>query len=235
MKKAFVLFLMLIFGLTAIVAVSGVGCGRVVDDTTTTTGGGGTTTTTAASGTTTTTTSSGTTTTVLLIKYPDESCYAVQTDQTHEHYAIDLLSIGWDGSGSNEAFLRFDLTTAGIPALTTIKSAILKIYITFGSTPTTNVYFYNLNNMWSQTSLTWLNKPLITGDAIATKTVNLLSDVDTLASIDITSLVQGWVTTSGYANFGIGIINPDKATTNLISIGSGYTTSPHKPVLEIRY
>jgi len=203
------------------------GCGKVVEE------GGTTTTTTSAGGTTTTSVSGGTTTTYLLIKYPAESCTAIQNDPDTVYNSNVLLLIGWDGMGSNEAFIKFDVST--LPALTVIKSAILKIYIEAASTSTTNIDFYNLDNNWSQTSLTWNNKPGITGARIARKTVNLLSDIGTTANIDITPLVQAWVTSSGYANFGIGIINVDAATLNLVSIGSGVPASTHKPILEIRY
>jgi len=140
--------------------------------------------------------------------------------------------VGWDGAGSNEAFIKFDVST--IP-LITIKSAILKIYITAVSTTTTNIEIFHLNNNWYANTLTWNNMPGKLGAAIATKTISFGDAGGAPVSIDITPLAQAWINSGGISNNGLVIINPDFATLDLLSISSSVLTATNPPILEIRY
>jgi len=210
------------------------GCGKVVEEGGTTTT---TTTTTSTSGTTTTTSYSATSSTILAIRYPTDNTTANSNAASTPQYLSTISLVGWDGSATNESFIKFDVSS--IPLLTDIQSANLKLYINSVSynpleISTMKIYLYNVNMNWYENTLTWNYKPATIGTVVASKELNILSlPADSWLSIDVKDTVQGWVNTS-IPNNGLVMLTMDSSHLNIFSYNSKANTS-NRPKLEISY
>ncbi len=229
MKKTLVLFLLLIVGLAAAVALTGIGCGKVAEETTTTGGGGSSTSTTSS----TTTSSSGGTSTTVVFKSASQNSWVVSTSPASNESADILSYAGWN-TGTYESYIQFDVSD--IPPGTTIRRADLGLYsnsVSVAASPfSMNVDLYNLAAPWNQTTLIWNNKPASTGTAVAAKLLTF-SDTDIYVTTDLTSAVQGWVNTPS-SNNGLVIRSIITVAQNLFSYNSKNSAS-NKPYLEIWY
>ncbi|MDQ3544886.1 MAG: DNRLRE domain-containing protein, partial [Actinomycetota bacterium] len=134
-----------------------------------------------------------------------------------------MLLVKKSGTTGNtrESYLRFDLSAIG-----TITTAKLRLWgfltnVTDGGTPHVQIY-KSTNTTWSETGLTWNNKPASTGSALATTTItgtggawfewNLTSflQAEKAAGRNVVTLVlQSSNTTNPMATF-----NSDEAAAN---------------------
>ncbi|MFZ6004403.1 MAG: DUF7594 domain-containing protein [Actinomycetota bacterium] len=84
------------------------------------------------------------------------------------------------GSTRNDSFMRFSVAGSG-----TVESATLRLFVTNAS-PSGGSVFQVGDTTWSESGLTWNNKPAVTGSALAT--LGAVS-AGTWVEIDVTSVV----------------------------------------------
>ncbi len=148
---------------------------------------------------------------------------------------------GWDSGSKVHALLWFkDVVGSGsgqVPANTVITSAILKLWYV-NSNSNAKVYFYRMTKSWDETA-TWNSlvggvNPGSNADLASKVTARFGYSVATSVSIDVTSVVQGWIN-GDYPNYGWGIINSSSNGLEFAAIENTTGTGAHTPTLEINY
>ncbi|OAB47599.1 DUF7594 domain-containing protein [Paenibacillus antarcticus] len=154
---------------------------------------------------------------------PSDDSYVQQSNPTSNYGTTTSLIIKNDPTASRSAFLKFNLTgTAGIT------SAKLRVY---GSASfNTTLSAYPTSDNWTQSSITWNNKPA-TGISVGSVS---MSNTSTYYEIDVTSYVTAESTGDVIASFMLQesagkytTFNSNENTTNkpqLIVISSGVDT-----------
>ncbi len=106
--------------------------------------------------------------------------YVLESSPNTNHGTVSTLFV--NGSPGKESYLRFEV--AGI--MGTVKTAKLRVYIYAASSDEPDVYA--TENKWSETGLTWKNRPSRTSAAIHGRR----ADSDSMElEYDVTSLVTG--------------------------------------------
>ena len=127
------------------------------------------------------------------------------------------------------SYIRFNLS--GIPANATVQSAVLRLFVDGPSVPIAGTFnVYQVNTSWSETTMTWNNKPAL-GSLVAGPVSLNSGSYQNFVLVDITSLVQQWINGT-VTNNGIVLV-----TT---TVGSSYafdskeaTAYSHQPELDI--
>ncbi|MFM1745487.1 MAG: hypothetical protein RLZZ630_1424, partial [Bacteroidota bacterium] len=115
-------------------------------------------------------------------------------------------------------FFKFDITSLG---LTTVSSVKFRLYVTGGSSSAVGVY--PVSSTWTETGLTWNNKPL-EGAQLAVKSI---STKNVYHEWDVTAHVQSQIT-AGQTVFSL--VVRDIANGSTLSIRSRQN-STNKPLL----
>jgi hypothetical protein len=126
--------------------------------------------------------------------------------------------------------MRFDLSS--IPSSSTIVSATLRLYQAGGADypgHTRDVTLFGVTGSWSESSVTWNNRP---GYADALGSFATTYDFTDWVSLDLTDQVRAWVGGS-QNNYGLVAIGPESIQGVYRVFGSG--ESDHSPELRVRY
>jgi len=118
-------------------------------------------------------------------------------------------------SPGEESYIRF--TVSGVSG--TVQSATLRLFVTNGSSNGPSIY--GTDNTWTETGITWNNRPAPTTGAVA----NLgTATVDTWVEYDVTTYITG----DGTYNF---VLLPD--STSGVTFYSREGSSPPQLVLTL--
>ncbi len=132
-------------------------------------------------------------------------------------------------SSTRRALYRFDIENAGIPAGSTVVSAVAKIFVT-NTNETGPVTVHQATADWSETTVNWDNiNTSYDSSAIATFPTN--PPVGQYVSLNITALVQGWINGSTM-NQGIMLLSDIFLDTAKFS-SKEYANAGQRPLLEI--
>jgi len=145
----------------------------------------------------------------------------------------DYLHIGKHDGYTRRSFLQFDLSI--LPEDVIIVDAYLKLFHT--NTEDFSISLHQVTEVWEESTITWNNQP----DFLSTpeNTITIPTDMFTWLSLDITSLLQGWVDGS-IDNYGV-VLKKDieMSVTDVLLIecySSDYmNNSTLCPKLEITY
>jgi hypothetical protein len=126
-------------------------------------------------------------------------------------------------------FIQFDLSA--LPQNVPVAKATLRLFVNSVS-QSGNFDVYQVNNSWTEGGMNYNNAPGLGGSATGTHPVSLTSSNENdFVNIDITSLVQDWV--SGITpNYGIALQAQSNNGTFYFDSKESSTTS-HEPELEI--
>ena len=127
------------------------------------------------------------------------------------------------------SYLRFNLAT--LPLGVSVSKATLRLYVdAFAANGSFDVY--QLNNSWSESTLTYKNEPSLGASATGGHPVAVTaSSVNQFVVIDITPLVQAWVNGSE-ANNGVALSLQGNSGAFAFDSKESSATS-HQPELEI--
>jgi len=103
--------------------------------------------------------------------------------------AMDFLGLQ-AGSNAREVFIQFNL--ADIPAGASVQKATLQLYVNQVLAPG-SFDVYQLNSEWNQSTLTFSNAPILGASATGNQPVAIPASASQFVLIDITPLVQDWV------------------------------------------
>ena len=101
-------------------------------------------------------------------------------------------------SKNYSSFMKFDTTS--IPA---VGSARLRIYGKYSKTPAATITGYGVNNLWTETGITWNNRPAL-GPALGSM---VMTSTETWREIDVTVYVQAQKT-AGQNVVSFGLLAP---------------------------
>jgi len=124
-----------------------------------------------------------------------------------------------------------------VPLGTAITQAKIKLwYVNHNGNK--DVYFYRMTRSWDETS-TWnsIGGGVLPGTncgAASVVTANLGNSVPTTVEIDVTDIVQGWIS-GDYANYGFGIINSSNNNLQFAAAENTTGSGDHTPILEVTY
>jgi hypothetical protein len=134
-----------------------------------------------------------------------------------------------------ETYLRFDVTQANLPAGHVLTQATLLVTYAFGSSdygvPSTDPGELDCREVlepWSQTTLTWANRPDVD------LPFDTITEIDSFGALlcDATDAVHGWITAQ-YPNHGIALTNTTERVIGMHSLESSADPSL-KPQLILR-
>jgi len=144
----------------------------------------------------------------------------------NQNYGSQTALVVQHGSNS---YLKFNLAT--LPSGVSVSKATLRLYV---DVVTSNGSFdvYQINNTWSESTLTYNNAPALGLSATGGHPVSVTSSsLNQFVVIDITTLVQGWANGS-IANDGLALaLTSNNGAFAFDSKESVYTS--HQPELEI--
>jgi hypothetical protein len=101
-------------------------------------------------------------------------------------------------STNKRSFVKFDLSTCGIPSVAVVTSATLSIFLSTAPSQSRTWNVSRVTASWTESGITWSNQPAATtSTSIATGT---LSNVTLQASVtaDVQSFVSGSLTNNGW-------------------------------------
>ncbi|HEX9350257.1 MAG TPA: Ig-like domain-containing protein [Gaiellaceae bacterium] len=139
----------------------------------------------------------------------------VESNRGDRNFGADPVLTS-DSSPNTESFLKFDVNVPG-----PIISATLRLYVVNGTT--NGPAAYSADNSWTETGITWNNKPARTGAALDDKGALAL---DTWAEYAVTPAVTG----NGTYTFNIVPFSSDG-----VDFPSKESTNPNRPQLVVRY
>jgi hypothetical protein len=169
---------------------------------------------------------------LLLSVFFSRAAYAAQvalTADTHINAARPTINFGtlsnlYIGNG-NTALLQFDLSTLPVGLSSgQVSRAILTVFVNRVNTPGT-VSLAPILSAWTEAGATYASAPVL-GSATNTFAV---STAGSYITIDITPLVQSWVTTPA-ANFGVAL---SAASANLLLDSKENDETAHAATLDI--
>jgi len=144
----------------------------------------------------------------------------------------DAVNFSVRQPGVMDALLYFDLFS--IPPLATVDSAVLKLYPTYRTNVNT-LYLsaYPLQEGWAEGTVTWNTAPAAGDTAVATAA---LDDVGMEVELDITALVQSWVSDPS-SNFGLKLTGDGTKAVQFTFIATDFVSEAGVvyPVLEVTY
>ena len=127
------------------------------------------------------------------------------------------------------SYIRFDLS--GIPANATVQKAVLRLFVS-GAPGSGSFDVYQINTVWTETTLTWNNKPALGASATGGHPVPLdYTYLQKFVLVDITSLVQQWVNGTT-ANNGVALALTTQTGSFSFDTKEATNTS-HQPELDI--
>jgi hypothetical protein len=132
--------------------------------------------------------------------------------------------------------LSFDL--ASIPSGASIQEATLYLdfvtscYYTGHSQPRT-VTVYRASSSWSESSVTWNNKPGY-AEAHDSASVGVTSSALGWYSFDVTDLVSGWMVGT-YPNYGVVVRGPETSGSEFVRLEIAASETSYDPYLEVTY
>jgi uncharacterized repeat protein (TIGR01451 family) len=140
-----------------------------------------------------------------------------------------------DKAKITRGLVKFDVSS--IPAGTSISKATLYLYLA-GSCDTSNrahtVTVYRTNANWSESSVTWNNRP---GYAETYSSSTIYSRNFGWYSFDVTGLVRGWVNGS-FSNYGLMLRGPEgsgSSSARLTFVTHDYSGTTYDPSISITY
>ena len=126
------------------------------------------------------------------------------------------------------AYFKWDLSTA--PPASSINTAKFYFYVTIPSADIDDVNTYQINADWAEDTLTYNNKPGVTGDNLATFDVTSTG----WKNGDITSIVKDWIN-GDKNNYGIRLWNVRSRNQYATIATKENTTESYRPYLLIDY
>ncbi len=103
--------------------------------------------------------------------------------------AINYLTLQ-TGVNNGNVYIQFGL--AGVPANASVQKATLQLYVNQVLSPG-SFDVYELDSPWTQNTLTFSNAPPLGASATGNHLVAVPATADQFILIDVTPLVQGWV------------------------------------------
>jgi hypothetical protein len=117
------------------------------------------------------------------------------------------ISENYASATSVIAHVGFDLSSIS-PG--TVVSATLRLFHEFNQQNGISFDIYRITGAWAENTLNYSNRPTLAGSPSASFTISD-SSAGVIRTVDVTSLVQGWVNGS-FTNHGLAILrNPDSA------------------------
>ena len=161
---------------------------------------------------------------------PTADAHAYEGSPNTNYGSATALHIGEDSSGNDYyIYIRFDLS--GIPSDAAIVSAELKLYATEGIADGKTVKIYRVLADWSETGITWNNKP----DNAANETDSTSTpSTNNWMVLDVTGDVEGFVNGS-FSNYGWVIKCVDCGNQYKGFASSEYSDTSKRPKLVVEY
>ncbi len=135
-------------------------------------------------------------------------------------------------NGSGRCYIKFNIASIGSNA--NVTSATLTLRETTGRTTSTTTGIYMASGSWTETGLTWNNKP---GYSSLQSSLNINSPGGNyFYNFNVKSAVQQWA--NGTANNGFAIVSNDENNTSnywRAFATKEYSTSSYRPVLRVDY
>ncbi len=174
---------------------------------------------------------------VLIVFFLSAACFAQAPAEADAYVASSTPSTNYAFSTvlalqpNVYSYIRFNLS--GIPSGATVQKAVLRIYMNYPSNAVAGTFdVYQINTAWSETSLTWSNKPALGVSATGGHPVSLgSSNYQNFVLVDITPLVQNWVNGT-IPNNGVALMTTTTGASYQFDSKEATYTS-HQPELEI--
>ena len=161
---------------------------------------------------------------------PTADAYVDEANPNNNYGSASTLDIGEDSNGNDDyIYIRFDLS--GIPSDAVIVSAELKLYAKEGIADGKTVKIYRVLGDWSETGITWSNKP----DNAANETDSAaIPSTNNWMVLDVTGDVEGFVNGS-FSNYGwvIKCVDCSAVVKNFAS--REYSDASKRPKLVVEY
>ena len=151
---------------------------------------------------------------------------------THGTSIVNHIGYNWDDTTKKFArtFVKFDLSSLSNVRYDNITSACYRFTEGSGNNATAVMEAYFVKSSWSESTITWNNKPDYYGDEVISK-ININKTVNGMNyDLYITSAVQGWL--QGLANYGIMFKEKDDGQWQILYSDD---SSVNKPCLVVTY
>jgi hypothetical protein len=153
-------------------------------------------------------------------------------------YDLSDCSGSVDGNKSR-GLVSFDLS--GIPTSATISDAKLHLYFVsscyyYGHSQDRTVTTYRADADWSESSVTWSNRPGY-AEAYGSASVGVTYSDLGWYSFDVTDLVRGWVN-GGFSNYGLMVRAPETSGSDFVRFqfySRDRSGTSYDPYLEVTY
>jgi hypothetical protein len=101
---------------------------------------------------------------------------------------------------NKRAFVRFDLSSCGIPTTVRVVSATMKLFMSTAPSASRTYSAHRITTAWGETSLTWNQQPDVTGSATASVATGTTANVAVEWNVlpDVQAFVAGSVTNHGW-------------------------------------
>ncbi|MBN2003811.1 MAG: DNRLRE domain-containing protein, partial [Anaerolineae bacterium] len=164
--------------------------------------------------------------------------YVAEGEPQENFGASYVIKAGYDTGNPPEqivrSLIRFDSLT--IPTSVVIEKAVLQVYYSDFSGSGNQSYrvtAHAVPSEWAENTITWNTAPLPGQESGFVELTTSSTSSGAYYSLDVTSLVQGWVNGT-LPNYGIMLCGPETAGTAAFEFGSNNTTG-HAPYLQITY
>jgi uncharacterized repeat protein (TIGR01451 family) len=179
--------------------------------------------------------------------YPDADATVLQGQPSYNWGGLPTMRVGYDRSGCSDSvdgkiarsMLRFDLSS--IPTGASVVDA--KLHLDFvtscyysGHSQQRTVTVYRAASPWSESTVTWNNKPGY-AEAYGSASVGVTSSTLGWYSFDVTNLVRAWMTGT-YSNYGVMVLGPETSGSEFVRFeitASEYSGTWFDPYLEVTY
>lgn len=159
-----------------------------------------------------------------------DACVCSYTENTNYQMATQLRTGKDTDYGIRRSYIKFEIPSHIPP--NSVTNAVLEIEKLSGVAPT--VKAYRCTEYWTSSTITWKNQAAYTTVG-QSSLASQYSSGSTWYTMNVTSIVQGWVNVS-YSNFGFLIKDiTEYDTSHWTTIYSSDAPSPHKPELHITY
>jgi len=175
------------------------------------------------------------------------TCTAAAADDTYVDQSLlaeeasfgadQTMSVRSQALANRRAFVRFDLSPCGIPAVTSVTGAELRLVLTTAPGSSRTHALHRVTSAWAETS-TWNSQPAVSASASAsTETGTTAGATVAWSSPTLVADVQSWVDGTS-ANHGWGISDATESALAAATAAYGareHATAESRPQLFVTY